>query len=197
MATKTQLEIIAYLLNQEDPQTIRGTAKNLSKSYPLVYNNIRDLERKEILLLKDAPPAKIITINPNAPLGIIISAETRRKEEFIRKNKWLQVFLNDVLSQVRTTFFCLLVFGGYAKGKQTGKSDLDILAIVPAGSIKDIESAIRGSYTKVRKHITVIGEDDFVEMIQKPQQLNVGNEAVKHHVVLYGIEQYGQLVRRT
>ena len=173
MATETQLEIIGYLINQEDPLTIRGIARNLGKSYPLVYNNIEDLHKKEIIYKKNVPPAHIISLNYNAPVQIFIEAETKRKEKFLKINKWLHLFQNDIVSSAETTFFTLLIFGSYAKNKQTSKSDLDILVIVPEKkNIKSMETAIKNIYTKTKKHCVVVNEQNFLEMIRKPNQFS-------------------------
>jgi len=195
--TGTQIEIIGYLLNREEPQNIRGIARNLKKSYTLVYNNIEDLRKKEIIFKQEIPPAQIIKLNEHAPTSVFIEAENRRKEVFLERHKWVQVFLKDIFSYVKDAFFILIVFGSHAKMKATKKSDLDVLAIVPKKeNIKEIETAMKNTYTKVKKHVVVVDQQDFLEMIKKPREFNVGNEVRKNHIVLYGVEQYYNLVRK-
>lgn len=198
MTTPTQIDIISYLLKEEKPQNIRGIARSLKKSYALVYNNIEDLRRKEIILKQNLPPAQIISLNKHAPVELLIEAEKRRKHRFLQKNKWAKVFLKDVLSHAKTKFFTLIIFGSYVRGKQTEKSDLDILVIVPKKEyFKEMERALNNAYTKIKKHIVIVDELDFIEMINKPNQLNVGNEVLKNHILLYGAEQYYQLVEKS
>lgn len=198
MLTKTQEQILAFLLsNPEEQLTIRGIAKRLGKSYTLVYNNIADLEKKDIIKKQDVPPGKIITLNEFAPIHIFIDVELKRKKEFLRKYPWIEVMLEDILKSTTNLFFILLVFGSYAKGAQTTKSDLDLLVIVQGKrDIKEIEDVIRKVYTKVKKASNFIDINDFKEMLLNPNALNIGNEARKNHIILYGIEEYYQLLKR-
>ena len=62
--------------------------------------------------------------------------------------------------------------------------------------IKGIESAVRKAYTKVKKAPNFIDMNDFKEMIINPKAFNIGNEAVKHHIILYGVEEYYQLLNK-
>ncbi|MFH1682819.1 MAG: nucleotidyltransferase domain-containing protein [Candidatus Woesearchaeota archaeon] len=194
--TKTQLDILGLLLTTDKPQSIRGIAKELKKSYSLTYNNLKDLQKREIIYKKDIPPAQIIELNKNAPTEIFIEAENELKRKFLKKHKWMQVFLNNLLADSRQSFFILIVFGSYSKGKQNKNSDLDLLAIVPSPeSVDKMESALNKIYTQVKKHVVIITSEQFVEMIKKPEELNVGNEAKQNHLLLYGTEQYYQLIR--
>ncbi|MFO8016184.1 MAG: nucleotidyltransferase domain-containing protein [Candidatus Woesearchaeota archaeon] len=196
MLTKTQESILAFLLaNPEEKPTIRGIAKKLGKSYTLVYNNIADLKKRDIIMKQDVPPAQIITLNRFAPKEIFIDIELRIRKQFLQTYPWARVMLKDILSAARSCFFILIIFGSYAKGTQSKKSDIDILAIVQEkDDTKEIEYAIRKSYTKARKGINVIDINDFRDMIKDPDELNIGNEARKHHIILHGIDSYYQIV---
>ena len=197
MLTKTQIKIIGYLLGREKPQSIRGIAKDLGKSYTLVYNNIEDLRKKEIIYKENVPPAQIVRLNKYAPVEVFIEAEKRNRDFFLEKYKWGKVFVNDVLDDSNNFFFVLIVFGGYAKGNVTKKSDLDLLVIAPdKKDIEKIENIVKKIYTPVKKHTLVVDQQVFLEMIKKPQEFNVGNEAKKKHIVLYGVEQYCQLIKK-
>ncbi len=195
--TRTQLEILQFLLNQEEPQNIRGIAKKLGKSYALVYNAIQDLEQKKVICKQAVPPTQIITLHEYAPRDILIAAENAATEGFIKKYRWVKLFTQDVIRVSENAFFCLLVFGSYAKRKATNSSDIDFITIVPTKEdITSMEKAIMQVYTKVKKQIIIVSQDDFVEMIKNSKQFNVGNEAVKHHVILTGYEQYYALLEK-
>ena len=195
MATKTEIDIVGYLLHQEELSTIRGIARNLKKSYPLVYHTVEKLRKQNIIIKKEAPPAHILTLNPHSRSQIFLDAEQARKEKFLAKYPWLNIFVKDILAHSKTSFCVLALFGSYAKETSTKSSDLDILAITPhQKDCQILEDALGASYTKVRKHIVVVPEQDFVDMIKQSSQFNVGNEVRKHHVLLYGSEQYYQLV---
>ena len=194
--TKTQEEILKLLLaNFEENYSIRSIAKALNKSYTLTYNNIQRLLKIGMLEMHVLPPAHMISLNERAPTEILITIEMKRTYDFLKKHSWAQLYGEDVLSSSNTPFFVLLVFGSYAKGTQTKNSDIDILMIVPTKEqIKNFERAGQ-QYTKVRKSIIIVDVASFVEMIKSPKVLNVGNEATKNHVILYGVEQYYQIIK--
>lgn len=197
MLTNTQYTILKFLLkNQEEQITIRGLSKKLSKSYTLVYNNLKDLEEKNIIKTYSIPPAKIVSLNEFAPFNILIDTELKIKEEFLIKHPWLRVMLNDIFLSIKDPFFIFIVFGSYVKEKQTKNSDMDILIIAVKNKIKEIEDVINQIYTKVKKNIIFIDTNNFIEMISQPNKLNIGNEAKKHHIILHGVEQYYQLIKK-
>ena len=197
MLTQTQEKILAFLLgNSEEKLTIRGISKRLNKSYTLVYNNILGLEKDNIIIKESIPPAQIIKLNEFAPAEIFVEIELKRKKEFLEEYSWVSLMLEDVLSSAKNLFFILLVFGSYAKAMQTKKSDIDLLVIVQdKKDIEDIENAMNKAYTKVRKGLNFIDVHDFKEMTKNTNELNIGNEAKKHHIILYGAEEYYQLLK--
>jgi len=197
MLTKTQEHILMWLLsNPEEKATIRGISRKLGKSYTLVYNNIADLEIKEIIKKQSVPPAQIVTLNEYAPLEIFIDIEFKRKNNFLKKHAWIRLMLKDILKNSNNPFFILMVFGSYAKGSQNEKSDLDLLIIVnDKKEIRNAENTLQKAYTKIKKSINIVDTEDFKEMIKNTEKLNIGNEAKKHHILLYGIEEYYQIIK--
>lgn len=198
MLTETQDKILSFLLRHPGEHvTIRGITRGLDRSYTLVYNNISNLEKKSIIQKQSVPPAQIITLHKIIPTHILIDIELKIKEVFLNKFSWVKVFLNDILRSIKNPFFILVVFGSYAKGTQTKKSDIDLLIITQAkNQIKEIGSSINKIYTKIKKNVIIIDVNDFLEMISNPNVLNVGNEVKKHHVILYGVEQYYQIIEK-
>lgn len=195
--TKTQELVIQLLLENPDDQfSIRQIARALKKSYTLTYHNVQDLCKRTILAKRDLPPAKIITLHEKIPHSILTSIEQIRMHEFIKKNTWCQLYLNDVLKASPHPFFVLMVFGSYAKGAQATGSDLDLLTIVPKEEdIHRFETATN-QFSKTKKNIITITADSFIEMIQNPKTFNIGNESKKNHVLLYNAETFYQLIER-
>ena len=198
MLTQTQEQILVFLLSHpEDKLTIRGIAKKLYKSYTLVYNNIAVLEKKKIIKKQSIPPGQVITLNEFAPIHIFVDIEIRRKRELMQKYPWIQIMLEDILSFAKNPFFILLIFGSYAKETQTIKSDLDLLIIVQdKKDIKEIEDAFHEAYTKVKKAPNFVDINDFKEMLYNTDVLNIGNEAKKNHIIIYGVEEYYGLLKK-
>lgn len=197
MLTQTQEKILNLLISRQGEQfTIRGMSRILKKSYTLVYNNISNLEKRAIIIKQSIPPAQIIRLSEFAPKEIIMGIEFKRKEELLQNHSWIKLLLNDILTATKEKFFILLIFGSYAKGTQNIKSDLDLLFIVQGKKdIKDIENKIYNLYSKIKKSLTFIDINDFNKMIHNTNELNVGNEAKKNHIILQGIEEYYKIIQ--
>lgn len=195
--TSTQKAIIKQLLDEPEKQSsIREIARTLKKSYSLTYNNIKDLTRKKIIQCEEVPPAKVVKLHDNIPTGILIDIERQRTTEFIDKHFWISLYIKDVQRTAQHPFFTFLVFGSYVKGTHTPKSDIDLLFIVPTVEEIDRFESAANHYTKVKKHIQVVDFKSFVDMIKNANQFNIGNEARKHHIVLYNTEGYYELLER-
>jgi len=196
MLTKTQEHILKFLFEtKEEKHTIRGISKKLKKSYTLTYNNIINLEKEGIILAESVPPSKIIRLNEKAPEEIFIDLELKRKNGFLTKHPWIKLMLKDMMKNILNPFFILLVFGSYAKGVQDEKSDLDLLIIVwDKKQISSMKAAVLGVYTKIKKSLNVVDIEEFKEMLNG-ERINIGGEAKKNHILLYGVEQYYNLIK--
>lgn len=197
MLTNTKEKQIEWILTHPDDKvTISGLSVASGTAYPQTYNNVQDLVQERIFVTENIGSAKIVTINPDAPIDVLLSIEAKRKQQFLEKYTWAKLMIDDLLRYTGEYFFILTVFGSYAKGKETLKSDLDLLVIVPAQDyISLFETALSKVYTKTKKDITVVTKDEFVEMI-KNNKFNVGTEAKKYHLLLYGAEQWYNIVKK-
>ncbi len=197
MLTNTKEKQIEWILTHPDDKvTISGLSVASGTAYPQTYNNVQDLVHQQIFKTEKVPPAQIVSIHPEAPIDVLITVETKRKEKFLEKYTWVKLLLKDLLSYTSDYFFIFAVFGSYAKGLETKKSDLDILLIIPSKESEGIfENAIRKIYAPVKKSPIIVTSDEFMEMI-KSNKFNVGTEAKKHHVILYGAEQWYALIRK-
>mgnify|MGYP001603464581 CR=1 FL=1 len=195
MLTQTQEHILELLLsNQEEQFSIRHVSRVLGKSYALTYNNIQDLVRKHILQTYSLPPAQIISLSNDIQPFFLIPIEQKKAKTFLEKYSWADLYMHDVLQAAPHPFFILLVFGSYAKQKVTAKSDIDLLAIVPSKQEIPLLEQTLGHYTPVKKNIVIVDTQNFLNMIKNPKAFNIGNEARKHHIILYGAESYYQLL---
>lgn len=195
--TKTQEQVLEFLLwKKNEKNTIRSISRKLKKSYTLVYNNIINLEKKELIVTESIPPARLIRLNENAPLEMFINLEFKRKDEFLNKHTWIKIMLKDILKNNISPFFIMLVFGSYAKGLQNEKSDIDLLIIVEDKDyIVPIRDSFFGVYGKVKKSLHIVSIAEFREMLKQPDKLNIATEADKDHILLYGAEQYCNILK--
>jgi predicted nucleotidyltransferase len=113
--------------------------------------------------------------------------ENLRKEEFFKNNQLIKIHTASFLKQAKSKFFVLLVFGSYAKGTQDKKSDIDLLIIT---NEEELERKLAAALSTIRTHITAIRQNDFQEMIMKRDEVNIANETIDNHIIIYGAEQY-------
>jgi len=196
MVTKTQEQILQLLLSRpEERLSIRGIARLLGKSYTLTYNNVQGLVKQGFVEKQSIPPAQVIQLKESIPSNVLVDIERKTAEVFLEKHSWIQLYLKDVLNAA-SPFFIMFVFGSYAKGTQTKDSDLDLLVIVPKKEKIPVMEKATQQYTKVKKGIIVVDAQNFAEMIKNPEELSVGIEAKKQHILIYGAEQYYQLLKK-
>lgn len=197
MLTKTQLKILAYLIdNKGEPLGIRELAKRISTVYYLVQRNIQQLKKKKIILLQKAGKTSLISLHQLVDSAYLIETENFKRELFYQKYPHLKVTFKKIITSAKSCFFVVLVFGSYVK-KPRNDSDLDLLMIVPnqkqAKLIEKIVSSIARTST-IKIHETIVIEKSFVSMLQK-KELNVANEAKEKHILIYGDGLYYKLLR--
>lgn len=128
-----------------------------------------------------------------AYLGLINNLQIKKNKK-IPKNI-LNMIKNSILKY--SEFFILIVFGSYAKNKQTAKSDLDIAVIVETEDSKKeispyVETIKRRELTKIDYHLFT--RNAFLEMLLTDKE-NVGKEIYRKNIIFYGTDQYYNLIR--
>lgn len=97
-----------------------------------------------------------------------------------------------------TFFYSLVIFGSYAVGKQTKKSDLDIALIIPDKiQEKNMEIAVNMALNNsiIPLHVEIITSDDFFEMLVNKQE-NVGKEIARKHRSIHNINIFYKIVKK-
>ena len=88
----------------------------------------------------------------------------------------------------------VLMFGSYVKNKKTEGSDIDICIISDSKEItKKLIQFLNLLSLKLEIH--EFTTDEFISMIEKTQN-NLGHEIVKSNIILYGIENYYNLISK-
>ncbi|MBU2560848.1 MAG: hypothetical protein KKD17_01005 [Nanoarchaeota archaeon] len=193
MFTKTSIRIMELFVSRiNDSFSIRQASQELKKPYPLVYKEVHKL-LNEGFLIKDY--RKLISLNYRENFSELAYIESLRKKEHFKRHKTAELFYNDVLRAITRESFILLVFGSSVYSQKPG--DLDILLIIDR--IEDVESKeklllnIAGKFS-TRFDIGVISVESVYEMLAKREQLNVMNETLNKHIILFGAENYYRLI---
>jgi len=186
--------IIRYLIeNKNEELNILKISKELRMDYKNVYSIIKRLEKELLVKLESfGQSSRVKLISQVHPF--IFEAEYNRRKELL-KDKNLAVMLNDFKNALKSKCYVLLIFGSYAKKTQTKNSDIDLMFIVPDGKEelfeKDVHRAARS--LPLPTHCLVFSEKQLLEMTNAKAS-NVGHEALKNNIILYGIETYYEMI---
>lgn len=186
--------IIRYLIeNKNEELNILKISKELRMDYKNVYSIVKRLEKELLVKLESfGQSSRVKLISQVHPL--IFEAEYNRRKELL-KDKNLAVMLNDFKNALKSKCYILLIFGSYAKKTQTKNSDIDLMFIVPDGKEelfeKDVHRAARSLPLPI--HYLVFSEKQFLDM-NNAKESNVGQEALKNNIILYGIETYYEMI---
>ena len=179
-----QHKIINYLgKNLGKSFTMHALSKLLQIPYASFYRTIQKM--KEILIIEVVGKSKTIRLNIENPVvkAHLIVASDEEKKEFLKK----QLIIRKIISDLDTQDVIVL-FGSYAKGKQTEKSDIDILVINKDGK-KSVSFSKHELLYKKKINPIFITKKEFKKML-KDKEENVGKQALKDHIILNNPEKF-------
>jgi len=130
---------------------------------------------------------------------MIALIESLRWLDFTRKRSDIGLLVSDIVSRSELPYFTLAVFGSYAKGAMTKRSDLDMLLVIPERKFEDtIETAIKSAraLSNITVHDVVVTYAEFAEMLRETK-INVAKEVLEARYVGYGAEAFYTLLRRS
>lgn len=185
--------VIRYLIEKKNEElNILNISKALRMDYKTAYSIVKRLEKESLVKLESfGQSSRVKLISRIHPF--IFEAEYMRRKELLQ-DKNLAVMLNDLKQKISSKYYILLLFGSYAKKTQTKSSDIDLLFIVPDGKEELFETEAHRATRSLPLpiHYLVFSEQQFLEMTNTKKS-NVGQEALKNNIILYGIEIYYEM----
>lgn len=184
---KTEKKVIKALLEENKGMTIREISRKINSDYRITHTAVQRLINKKIIITKTIGKSSLCNLNEHYYSHDIYNAEDERKK-LLLKNKDINQLYKEVIKKIETSFFILLVFGSYAKGKHTKNSDIDLLFISNEMGFEERISNIL-SLIPLKVHVLVFNEKEFRRMLDS-KGLNVAKEAIANYIILYGIENF-------
>lgn len=193
MVKYTLKEKILKLLieNNEKTYSIREISKQLNRDYKNTFDALKNLN-SDLYLRKKQGNAYLIEFNPRI-YPEVISIEDKRKEEFLDKNPKLRT-IKKYIDELDYPFLIVLIFGSYVKNTKKQGSDIDICIISDNQDISG-ELIDRLQLLSLKIEIQKFTTKEFISMI-KTKEDNLGKEIVKNNIILYGIENYYNLISK-
>ena len=169
------------------------------KSRNWVFNVLKEFVNEGVLIKKKINNSFLYKANLNSPLLLSYFHIFDFADAHVKNSKLPFEPILEILHNVQkiTPFFILLVFGSYVTKKNKKDSDIDIAFIVESddtgNKIKPyIEQIVRRITQKIDYHI--ITKYDFKEMLLREEE-NLGKEIYRQHFIIWGNDQYYELIR--
>lgn len=179
--------IMALLENEGKNISIAQLSNRIGMDYKNVYNSVKGLENKELIILERFGNAFNCILNKKVH-PIIFEAEYERRKNLLEDKNIL--ILHKKLNALNFTFIAL-IFGSYAKGTYSKNSDIDLMVIGEKNREKEIERII--SLLPLNIHYLFFTYEEFLTM-ERSREFNVVLEAIKRNIILTGIEDYYRLM---
>jgi predicted nucleotidyltransferase len=190
---KPKEKIIKYLIENKKPLSIRETSSATAIDYKNAYNAVNSLCQSGAVILA-SPIGNVTPIQLNLALNQeILNVESKRTEEFLIKHPKLRLIREDI-QEIGYPFMIILIFGSYAKGNASSSSDID-LCIISDNKEKVTKLINRFRLLSLKTEIQDFTTEEFLSMISKREN-NLGQEIVKNNVLLYGAENYYNLISK-
>src|SRR3989344_5519198 len=183
-------KLLKYLIENKNPVSINHVSGAILVDYKNTHNLVNELEARGVIVKGRIGNTSPIRINlvPNVD---VYNIEKKRAEEFVSKNPKLKV-VRSYIEELNYPFLIVLVFGSYVKGTNNLHSDIDICVICDnSEKLKILLEKLRLLALPLEIHDFTIAQ--FSSMIEKKQN-NLGNEVVNKNILLYGIENYYNLI---
>jgi predicted transcriptional regulator len=192
---KTTTKILQFFTGKmTESFTLREVGRELNMHVSLVHRSIQPLLDNKIIV-KDKH--ELLKLNYNENQENIIFAEYLRRNDLLKKNKELKQFTNEVINKIEEENFVLLLFGSAVNSKKP--RDYDILLIIDhKDKIEFHEKFLHNIVSNYNLPFEerVISFESVYEMFAKRDELNVMNEILNKHIILYGAELFYMLVKK-
>jgi len=193
MLTKTQIEIMKIFVSKIDKRfSINEIAEFLKKPYALIHRSMQELIKSKFVL---ADEKKLLSLNYKDNLVELSFIESLRNRKKLKNEKSVSLFIKDCLNEINEDFFVFLIFGSFIEKKKF--NDLDIIIILDAQSKVELtEKVIKNiaSNFSFKIDLQVISKESAYEMFSKREQINILNESLNKHLIVFGGENYYKIL---
>lgn len=184
-----KLKIINFLgKNAEKTFTMHELSKLTKIPYATFYRTIKTMA--DLIIKTTAGRATLVQINKQNKLTkhyLIISSK-EEKDESLKK----QLIIKKMTEELPAGEHALILFGSYAKGTQTAKSDIDIIIINKNGE-REPDFSRYETLFRIQINAIYITYKEFITMLADNEE-NVGKQALKNHIILHNPELFWNLV---
>ena len=176
--------------------TLREVARILHMHVSLAHRAIKPLINENIV---QQDKHKYLSLNYKTHHETLAFVEYLRRDELFNKKKYtdIKVFAEEVITKIKEDNFILLIFGSTVNSEKP--RDIDILLIVD--NLTKVEFHEKFLHNIALNYNLpfeerVISFESVYEMLAKRDEINVMNEILNKHMLLYGAELFYRLIQR-
>ena len=164
-------------------------SKVLDIPYASFYRHVERMKENKVFEIKKIGKSKVIKLNLKHPVlkSYLANSSFDEKHEFLEKHPIIKKAIGEL-----KTHDIVLLFGSYAKEKQTEKSDIDIFVINKKGN-KSLSFSTFELLCKKKINPIFVTKKEFNDML-KDKEENVGKQALKDHIILNNPEGFWECV---
>ncbi len=179
-----RLKIINYVgKHLQERFTMHELSKLLNIPYASFHRTIQQMNNLIITeTVGNSKTIKLNVLNPIVKAHLTITSDEEKKE-FLEKHPLIRKISNDI-----DTKDVVILFGSYAKGKETEKSDIDILVINKDGK-KSISFSKHELLYQKKINPIFLTRKEFKNMLKSKEE-NVGKQALQNHIILTNPEEF-------
>ncbi len=195
MLTKNEFMVLACFFPRLETITARELEQKTGLTHEPVFRMLQNLVKERILIAKKIGQTNLYEINKAGEYfyQIFVHYATERRLAFKSKHNLLYRRIYEFLNEAQPKEFAIL-FGSYAKGTETPRSDVDILII---DTNKDRINTVAKTYnTKygIALKVLVVAPGDFKNI--KNHNTVFWNDLIFHGIILDGLDYFFRRVYR-
>ncbi len=187
---KNWMKILIFLIDNKGLEfTVKSISEKLGINYMIVHKAIKELHEKGAINIKKVAGANLCSFNYSLNM-FAVQAEDERKTSILKKKNLGLIYAR--LKEIQNPFYILLLFGSYAKHRETKNSDIDLCIITDSEFVKKKARSII-EQIPLNIHLLDFSKDEFLSMLTTRKQ-NLGHEIVRDNIILKGTDEFYELV---
>jgi len=195
MSKNCEQKIMEVLLPKPfEVYSVRKISRIINVDYSLVYKSAKELIEKKLVKAKKIGKTLSCQLNLSADPQLLALSSLIYSKKLLKKAEFGFV-IDEIKARLADSIYIMILFGSYAKGTATKKSDVDLLFVVQnEEDIDKMKKRIQSivSETNIKIEFEVITADWLIKMLGEKH--TVGREVLEGSIILHGAEQYYTMV---
>ena len=167
--------------------TLHQLSQLLKIPYATFHRMLKEMDN--LLIFQPVGKARVVQLNLAYTLlkSYLAISSDEEKEEFIQINPLIKKIAAEI-----DTKEVVVLFGSYARRKETEQSDIDLMIINKKGE-KSLSFSKYELLFKKKINPLFVTEKEFKLMLKEKEE-NVGKQVLKNHIILNNPEHFWKMV---